>query len=504
MSATADISLAQQWLSNCAASHPDCRNPSSTRLPYRILDLSFPGALPDLRLCVGVKSPGCYAALSHCWGASQPLKLTKETLDAFQDRVAYNKLPRTFQDAVAVTRSLGLRYLWIDSLCIMQDSKQDWEEQCAEMGRIYKDSYVTLAGTASSGCHDGFLHPRPQSHDVTMQLSDNKGQCQVVLSHHGIVASWIHNRPEPDSPLLKRAWVLQERLLSERTLYFGTDKMYLECLTNVQVDNSHNPDRWRFANNGIITKYALDQLESRADPFRQWDDIVTGYSALHLTKATDRLPALSGLASHMQSATGGRYLAGLWHEDVLRGLGWFVVPRGRDSPVFRSTSAYIAPSWSWAATPFGVTRSGFSCQDPFHGDADIIAAGTTPAGADPFGAVKDGFIDVSGRVQRGLVEERPDANIPGRRTLYLLSGDAEDSPAIGTYTPDNSGMVEERRFGVLLLYLGTDSPGHGAAIAIEAVEDEMGTYRRVGLAMTNGMGPWEVFKGVEKTRIRLV
>lgn len=307
-----------------------------------------------MKLCVDAKHCGSYATLSHCWGESRPLELTRANYDAFQKIISYKSLPKTFQDAVTVTRLLGLRYLWIDSLCIVQKDKRDWEEQCTEMKRIYKDSFVTLAGAASSGCDDGFLSPRLASYDVAIPLSDGRKSCEVVLSHSGVDENPLYPSPEPNSPLSTRAWVLQERLLSGRVLYFGTNKMYLECFTNVRFDNYHYPTNWQFADVDMVVKSSIDRLGSHTECFEYWATLVVTYSELHLTYITDRLPALSGLASDFRSVTDAHYLAGVWCEDMPRALTWYVPPWEKATAVSSSTPSYIAPSWSWAAAEFGV------------------------------------------------------------------------------------------------------------------------------------------------------
>ena len=349
MTATADIPLAKHWLNGCVDSHSTCAKSVNSRLPSRILDLGPPGGSPDLRLLVDVKICGRYATLSHCWGNSQPLKLIQTTYDDFQKKIAYTSLSKTFQDAVTATRSLGMRYLWIDSLCIKQDSKRDWEEQCAEMRRIYKDSFVTLAGPAASGCDSGFLCVRQILSHATLQVSDGESSNEVILSHRGINEDINDLTPEPDAPLSKRAWVLQERMLSGRVLYFGTKRLYLECFTNVRFEDCHYPIKWDPQFIDTVVKLDIEKLETHLKCFEYWAALIAAYSGMDLTNITDRLPALSGLASEFQRVTKARYVAGMWLEDMPRALAWYVpfYDTADVSQLIPATN-YIAPSWSWA------------------------------------------------------------------------------------------------------------------------------------------------------------
>ncbi len=98
-----------------------------------------------------------YIALSHCWGGKISPLLTTETLEPFQNRLSYAALPANFRDAIVITRELGIRYLWIDSLCILQDSKQDWQQESKMMAAIYRDSTLTISAMASSGSTQGIL-----------------------------------------------------------------------------------------------------------------------------------------------------------------------------------------------------------------------------------------------------------------------------------------------------------------------------------------------------------
>jgi hypothetical protein len=230
---------------------------------------------------------------------------------------------------------------------------------------------------------------------------------------------------------------------------------------------------------------------------------------LNLTHITDRLPALSGLASDFQSAADSRYLAGVWDKDIPRALSWYVPPWGDLAFITSSTSScYIAPSWSWAAAKFGVEFVNYRYENQFCSDLDIVATKVTPTGLDKFGAVEGGSIEAYGRIRSGLIKELPDLVVPGRRTLYLLSGNSAVS-VLAIYAPDDAGRFEGREFTVLLLYLGTVSVGSVIAMAVKPVVGKCNTYERVGLAFSfSGHGSSHAFKAyfydVAKTRILMV
>lgn len=154
--------LISTWLKDCQIDHSACK-PSASRgtLPTRVIDVgsSDGGTVP--RICETNGVTGDYIALSHCWGGGQPLKTTKENISSMKTGIPWAKLPNTFQDAITVTRRLGLRYLWIDSLCIVQDDAQDWEREAANMAVIFESAYLTIAATAAT---NGSVCTFPKSH----------------------------------------------------------------------------------------------------------------------------------------------------------------------------------------------------------------------------------------------------------------------------------------------------------------------------------------------------
>lgn len=176
--------------------------------------------------------------LSYCWGGSLPIRTTRETTKTFCERIVWRHLPRTFQDAVSVARFLGISFIWIDSLCIIQDDEQDWESEAAQMANIYGRSTITIAATQSSGPNAGLFHilppdclDRPVSHAV-LPLETPPLHYRSVISHgelQNCMDDYFTGRQSSTFPLLRRAWAFQEHLLSPRIVHFTTRELVWEC-----------------------------------------------------------------------------------------------------------------------------------------------------------------------------------------------------------------------------------------------------------------------------------
>lgn len=152
------IPVLKRWIDNCLTTHLACATEQKI-LPTRVLDVSTNN--PSLYVSCGEKKP--YTALSHCWGKSPLIQTHRRTL---QDRLAgisWNSLSTTFQDAAITTRELGIRYLWIDSLCIVQDDPEDWARESGSMASIYQGAQVVFAASEANDGHQGFLRSRADS-----------------------------------------------------------------------------------------------------------------------------------------------------------------------------------------------------------------------------------------------------------------------------------------------------------------------------------------------------
>ncbi|KAE9380959.1 HET-domain-containing protein, partial [Stipitochalara longipes BDJ] len=346
----------RQWLNDCNK-HNGCAGyrKSSTILPTRVLDLGEKAAAQDsIKLFETEGSKGTYMTLSHCWGPAQLITTTANTIEQRMAGIPLKDLPQTFKEAVSMTRNLGIRYLWIDSLCIKQLDKEDWEAEASKMGSVYSHSYLNIAATSSAEVTGGCFKERLVSVIEKPSLLAVKSH-KIVRPSLG--SSVIYVRPVLDSahtalkrngsfgvstltPLLSRAWVYQERLLAPRTVHFHSTEMLWECISSSRCECG-GLDRRPI---DIFRPNTFDGGLAR-DLEEQWFSVVQQYSGLNTSHPSDKLPALSGIAEQFQAKLQCGYLAGLWRNHLLRGLSWIVA----DGNKACRRLPYRAPTWSWAS-----------------------------------------------------------------------------------------------------------------------------------------------------------
>ena len=227
---------AMDWLERCQREHPQCFRAFEEEelLPTRVLDVGTDDA-PNIKLHIsGPEERGKYFTLSYCWGGDQPAMTTRETITAYSEEILLESLPQTIRDAVTVTRSLGFRFLWIDVLCIVQDSDADKECEISQMGRIYKKSSLTIIASNATSVEEGCLRNIPSETylHVPMVYQNGKGWSQTGWSHEAVLLPLSQNDDSQSfrEPLETRGWALQETLLSPRVLAFGTRETTWRCL----------------------------------------------------------------------------------------------------------------------------------------------------------------------------------------------------------------------------------------------------------------------------------
>ena len=295
-----------------------------------------------------------------------------------------NELPLTHKDAIKYTASIGIPFLWIDALCILQDDKKDWGREIAAMSKIYTQSFLTIAAGASDHCDGGFLKANYEKSELPVPRKGAFGVKADFSPRTEEPNYWI--RPFLQNPLFSRGWALQERELAPRIMHFTKTftvwECREECYMYVRPLNAWTaPDilfleqthyflwrQWPFRCFDVDPR---DRRKKRdvahlkvVTPFDVWQWTVEKFSKRSLTFPGDKLAAMGGLANELQKHVKCDYLAGLWRDDLLRNLLWH---RDGHDPVHDAQvlSTSQAPSWSWGNTNFPIT---------FDNDADADEA----------------------------------------------------------------------------------------------------------------------------------
>lgn len=418
--------ILHSWIDKCNKSHTDCIK-TNAELPHTVLDVGSQDN-PHLSLHVSSNQVGQYTALSHCWGKSSPPKTTTENIEQYKRHISFDELPKSFQDAVTVTRDLGIRYLWIDSLCIQQDDKYDWQKESSRMADYYNHAYLVIAASQAKDPTQGFLdsmrnsstithHSRKHIGNITNPDSSTSRIYQEKLSQS--FWSQRHRVPLTHSPLNKRAWVFQEYLLAKRIVHFTANELLWECVEDLECECLETKySSWDgTGTGGIVRKVRYlnpdDYLDKDSTRLEHWLGILTQYSRLAITKSSDVLPALSGLAKFWQSPETGKYLAGFWENNIIESILW---ERWHDrdglyvEKALQRSRRYRAPSWS----PFSIEDADRYRHrrmlipifiSPYKVKKCVVRdVRVTAAGADSTGEVKSGYIELEGLVTRLDIE----------------------------------------------------------------------------------------------------
>ncbi|KEY64556.1 hypothetical protein S7711_03622 [Stachybotrys chartarum IBT 7711] len=392
------LGVLREWMAKCAAEHSGCC-PSSTPLPTRVVDVGDShGTAPRLKVSDG--EVGAYITLSHCWGKT-PEKVTRtttKTLEQHLQAIPMSTLPKTFREAIEVARAVGVRYLWIDSLCIVQDDGLDWQRESAVMGDIYHNSFLTIAASGSPDSGGGcFLHQDSGNHptikcSVLNETTGEKIQGRVHLRRK------IKNFEElATSVLHSRAWVLQERFLSPRIVHFDTDQMLWECRESRWSQDEIPSEAYSMSSNRLWNEqFNFTDLEDRPDFEWDWYAVIENFTKRGITKSFDKLPALSGLAKIFESKLTGRYVGGLWERYLPFGLLW----RRHNEWLTFPEAGYRAPSWSWAALDGHIGMISQAEVDTGVGPKVVyirdIEATVSPSTLDPRGQLQGGSVILTG------------------------------------------------------------------------------------------------------------
>ncbi|KAL3426699.1 heterokaryon incompatibility protein [Phlyctema vagabunda] len=458
------VELAKKWLDACLETHQSCKSTEDYQLPTRLIDLH---SIP-IRLVRSsdLTSKPRYATLSHCWGTENFHKLQQSNLEDFMNAIPEEKLTKTFQDAIYITRSLGLRYLWIDSLCIIQHCDTDWRSESAHMSFVYSGSVVTIAATgATNGTIGCFLKPAGFVGRIRIEVNTDEVWDFAPSKFYKSVVK---------SPLAARAWALQERLLSPRALHFSKTELFWEC-HHCDASESFPEGSPEFDHQHIFHR---DQK-----PISEiWDTVVKSYTGGKLTFPSDKMVAISGIAKKAFEENQDQYLAGLWRKDIEFQILWIGAHGGRR---LLTGSKYRAPSWSWAS----MDENGYVYYIPRFGSleyvyyAHFLSAEVVSAGDSPFGEIEAGELRMSYSLMlAGRLKKFPNVHDGIDFTYYEVEIDSPDNAKEKFRVYPDSDDLEGRNIYLLpvLESIEKDNKRNLRGLLVLPGNSRKGEYSRAG------------------------
>ncbi|KAF2973209.1 hypothetical protein GQX73_g309 [Xylaria multiplex] len=464
--------LALQRIRECESQHVRCPRPARATLPTRVIDCADPSR-PRLFITEGAPVD-YYVALSYVWGEDQPHRTTSSRLASYTKCIDTSCIPKTIRDAIRVTHTLGIRYLWVDAFCIIQDSKEDKANEIARIRTIFREAYVTI-------------------------IAANAGKRAPVP-----MPGWRHGdnaptggRRGPREPVNTRAWCLEERVLSTRALWYCSHTLQYECQTaHVNVDGNQNmsdpldgvprlPDCVFTPELSALTQAQVTDPSVGKTVDAAWRNMLGLYTRRALTKPRDRLLAFSGVVEYFHRFWfGSRYLAGLWEHQMPGCLLWYQ-SRGEPAP---RPEKYRAPSWSWASvdgeiSSLAVTYTGAVCT--------VIHCYAEPKwDVNPYGEVTAGALILNAPLRRvvwdpvemelfevhGVPAGIADDSRSERGEIGFIAVDAAEQVAKSTCEVTAAVLVETSTslLGILIIPVAL-----GDAI-LDGSHDVSGTFRRVG------------------------
>ncbi|KAI0121570.1 HET-domain-containing protein [Hypoxylon sp. NC0597] len=434
---SASIEFARSCIRSCQRDHRECRRQvddmtdqlgpeliDSNSIPSRLLQLVVKDSMLYAKL-IGRGLPSAiqketvsrqgFAILSYCWGGDQPVQLTRHSIGRLGDGIPISQLPKTLRDAAWLTSEIGLEYLWIDALCVVQDDVKDKNHEIPRMELYYGHSTVTICAASAAKYSEGFLLSREEDvadysiGPLQLRVKTSTGASGYVQA---VEEADNFNLKRPQEPIALRGWTLQESLLSRRMLIFSSRQLYFTCtVANASCGGPEptlKPRVMTSYESRVVGVHTLSGL--RIYPIREiWDTIVIEYTRRFLGVPTDKLPAISAMASTLPQMAKERnqkmvYLAGLmidvsdvenydWRTELL-----WVVSRMESTQRVSGRG----PSWSWCSVDGPIWT--WSWPQPgnwSNADKTRLCEYGTELESDvaPFGAVKGGFVKIYARMK---------------------------------------------------------------------------------------------------------
>ncbi|RFN48074.1 heterokaryon incompatibility protein-domain-containing protein [Fusarium flagelliforme] len=493
------IKTIKSWYTNCVSQHAECK-PSSHGYPRRLVQIG--PEKENIRLVDTLIKPEErpeYATLSYCWGASRPFVSTKGNIGSFLQSIPRESLPQTFHDAIDIIWELGLRYIWIDSLCIVQDDLEDWRREAACMKDVYAGSSVTISASdaqdSTQGCFTDLDLNLWEGHGVAFEQVGARFKDQNVLIrlHQGDI-----RRRTKFANLSTRGWTLQEQLLSHRVIHCMQPEIHWNCHHSYHSESQVTFEAERFRS--FSWKF-FPHDASIEDMKKLWLEWITDYSKRNLTVTRDRLAALAGMVQYFRDRTGFKHLLGCWHETLIDELLWIRFGETTNP----SNTLTSMPSWSWL-TRVGTLDLSFWSRSMGNEPCDIedhiniVEADITWTGEPMVSDISSSTMIIEGPTRE--MRLRLDPRSKRFNPRYFNVNDEEPDFREGPMPWRCSGMfdVEDDRddnlFTCLLVRSVTlktrDFLMHRSqetCLILVPVDSEGTAYRRVGIVMFRGAQP---------------
>lgn len=465
----------------CENSHDRCQLTGPRPLPTRVLRIS--GQPPCLQVHVHTSTEdqiGRYAALSYCWGGPQEVRLTTDNLDSRQEILLDSaKLPKTLEDAILTTHHLGLEYIWVDALCIIQDDPADKEREINRMCSIYENSAVTIAAATASSVEDGFLKP-------VLTLNTTHPSCTISLPCKGknserfgdVVIAPQHLHHTADLPINKRGWTFQEAFIPPRLLVFGDLEPFLRCRSSdtVRISSSFiNYPSSRIEPQRIMDSSGITERDRQQQLRVLWKYIVEQYSIRQFSFAEDRPLAIKGVIDFLSKDFGCRCHFGIWTNYPIGHLLWTTTLLCKNEHIMPTHSQVPGiPTWSWMSIPSGeIDLSHLELLGHHRGEASV-----------DFGESPHHQIKITCCVLNEAQVYEEDECVEWWPDL-----EADENEDFGTNSPitdDGDSSWEDLELFLLVLA----RTANNNVLAIRAVHEGRNVHRRIGVMEIRAADKW--------------
>ena len=406
-----DYQIAIDSITECSR-HEHCPDVAETYLPTRVIDCLDPNRprLTETRRQVKAQ----YCALSYVWGGEQRQKTTTKNIDAYINEGINIPLPLTISDAIIVTHKLGIRYLWVDALCIIQDSAEDKTRELADMAHIYRDSYVTISVLSAYRADAGFLpdeHPIIELPFHTSEGSLGRMRLKYSIPRQSRSRGYKHQVVESHSPLDQRGWCFQESILSPRKLIFQPPHVRYDCrswsrdLTRPSAMDFSPQSPYRVDEHTLHPASEIRRTANMGETddeqlYDLWCGMLTEYSRRQISVPADKLVAFSSVVEEFQFLMKDDYRAGVWKRRLIDNILWEIF-REPDEALPSRPQNYRAPTWSWASVDGMVMphRSHMFELPSTEYEAEILSCDVTPkSSVHPLGEIMDAKLTMKAKI----------------------------------------------------------------------------------------------------------